>query len=71
MLKYTIRRLGQLVLVMFILSMVLFIWLRSLPGGLESSICGDRCTAEKRSEIRRVLGLDEPVFLQYFKFLGR
>lgn len=71
MLKYTIRRLGQLVLVMFILSMVLFIWLRSLPGGLESSICGDRCTIEKRAEIRRVLGLDEPVFLQYFKFLGR
>ena len=33
MLRYTVRRLLQLVLVLFVLSLLLFIWLRSLPGG--------------------------------------
>ncbi len=32
-LRYTVRRLLQLVLVLFVLSLLLFIWLRSLPGG--------------------------------------
>ncbi len=71
MLKYAIRRIGQLLVVLAILSLLLFIWLRSLPGGIESSICADRCTAEKRADIRRTLGLDEPVIVQYFKFIGR
>ena len=71
MLKYTIRRIGQLVVVLFILSLLLFLWLRSLPGGLASSICGERCTAAKVAELRAVLGLDDPILVQYTKFLGR
>ena len=71
MLKYTIRRLSQLVLVLFLLSFLIFFWLRSLPGGYERSICAERCTPDKIAELRTVLGLDQPVFVQYFKFLGR
>lgn len=71
MLRYTIRRVGQLIVVLFILSLLLFFWLRSIPGGLASSICGERCTPQKIAEIRTVLGLDDPLIVQYFKFLGR
>lgn len=71
MLRFAIRRVGQLFLVLAILSLLLFVWLRSLPGGIESSICGDRCTDQKRAELRSVLGLDQPVIIQYFKFIGR
>jgi len=71
MLRYTIRRLLQLVIVMIVLSFLLFIWLRSLPGGPVTALLGDRATPEKRAELTAVLGLDQPIFVQYFKFVGR
>ena len=71
MLRYTVRRLLQLVLVLFVLSILLFFWLRSLPGGPVSALLGDRSTPEKRAELQAVLGLDQPVYVQYVKYLGR
>ena len=71
MLRYTVRRLLQLVLVLFVLSLLLFIWLRSLPGGPVTALLGERATPEKREELTALLGLDQPIFVQYFKFLGR
>ena len=71
MLRYTVRRLLQLVLVLVVLSLLLFVWLRSLPGGTISALLGERSTPEKVAELRRVLGLDQPVIVQYFKFVGR
>lgn len=58
-------------LVLFILSVLLFAWLRALPGGPVSALLGDRGTAESRAQLREELGLDEPIFVQYFSFLGR
>ena len=71
MLRYTVRRLLQLVLVLLALSLLLFVWLRSLPGGTVSAMLGDRATPEKAAELRKVLGLDQPVIVQYFKYLGQ
>jgi len=70
-LRYTVRRLLQLVLVLLALSLLLFVWLRSLPGGTVSAMLGDRATPEKAAELRKVLGLDQPVIVQYFKYLGQ
>ncbi|MGS0683538.1 ABC transporter permease [Nakamurella sp. GG22] len=71
MLRYTVRRLLQLVLVLFVLSLLLFMWLRSLPGGPVGAILGDRATPERRAELEKLFGMDQPIFVQYFKFLGR
>lgn len=71
MLRYTVRRLLQLVLVLFLLSLLLFFWLRSLPGGPVSALLGERATPEKRAELEAQLGLDQPLIVQYFKYLGR
>ncbi len=71
MLRYTIRRLVQLVGVVLVLSLLLFAWLRVLPGGPVSALLGDRSTPEKAAELTKQLGLDQPIFVQYFKFLGR
>ncbi|MDA3645911.1 ABC transporter permease [Saccharopolyspora indica] len=71
MLRYTIRRLAQLVLVVFVLSILLFAWLRSLPGGPVSAMLGDRATPEARAQLEADLGLDQPLFVQYLRFLGR
>ncbi|WP_299440671.1 ABC transporter permease [uncultured Phycicoccus sp.] len=71
MARFIIRRLLQMVGVVFILSLLLFLWLRSLPGGTVSAILGERATPETREALTRALGLDEPIWVQYFKFLQR
>lgn len=71
MLRYAVRRSGQLLLVVLVLSVLLFAWLRSLPGGPVSALLGDRATAESRAELERTLGLDQPIVVQYLRFLGR
>jgi peptide/nickel transport system permease protein len=70
-LRYTVRRLLQLVAVLAVLSLLLFAWLRALPGGPVSALLGERATAESRHNLRVQLGLDQPIFVQYLKFLGR
>ncbi|GAA4611606.1 ABC transporter permease subunit [Saccharopolyspora hordei] len=71
MLRYTVRRLAQMVLVVFVLSLLLFAWLRSLPGGPVSALLGDRATPEARAQLEADLGLDQPIFVQYWRFLER
>lgn len=71
MLRYIIRRLLQMVGVVFVLSILLFAWLRSLPGGPVSALLGERATAQTRAQLEAALGLDQPIWVQYLKFLGR
>jgi peptide/nickel transport system permease protein len=57
--------------VVLVLSMLLFAWLRSLPGGPVSAILGERQTPERREALEAALGLDQPLPVQYQKFLQR
>src|SRR6476619_7255690 len=56
---------------MFVLSLRLCVWLRSLPGGPVSAILGQRATPEKVAELNATLGLDQNVFVQYLSYMGR
>lgn len=71
MLRYILRRVLQMVGVAFVLSLLLFLWLRSLPGGTVSAMLGERATPERRVQLEAALGLDQPVFVQYFRYMGR
>ncbi|USQ81003.1 ABC transporter permease [Ornithinimicrobium faecis] len=71
MLKFIIRRLIQAVLALFVLSILLFAWLRSLPGGVVSALLGERGTPETAAQLREQLGLNDPIFVQYWRFLER
>ena len=71
MLRYTVRRLLQLVIVVGVLSLLLFAWLRSLPGGPVSALLGERATEATRVRLTEELGLDQPIFVQYWKFVTR
>jgi peptide/nickel transport system permease protein len=51
--------------------MLMFVWLRSLPGGTVSAILGERATPSRRAALESALGLDEPIWVQYLKFLQR
>lgn len=71
MLRFIARRLLQAIPTLFVLSILVFAWLRSLPGGPAGALLGDKATPEKIASLNTVLGLDQPIYVQYFKFLGR
>jgi peptide/nickel transport system permease protein len=71
MLRFVLRRLIQVVPTLLLLSVLVFAWLRNLPGGPASAFLGDRATPERVAELNHVLGLDQPIYVQYGRFLGR
>ena len=71
MLRYIVRRIGQLIGVVLVLSLLLFFWLRSLPGGPANAMLGDRATPEQVARLEAVLGLDQPLYVQYLRYMGR
>ncbi|WP_214406148.1 ABC transporter permease [Pseudonocardia lacus] len=71
MLRFVLRRLLQVIPTLLLLSLLVFAWLRALPGGPASAFLGDRATPEAIAALNRQLGLDQPIFIQYGQFLGR
>ena len=71
MLRFILRRLLQMVGVVVILSLLVFLWLRSLPGGTVSAMLGERATPARRAALEKALGLDQPIWVQYWQFLKR
>lgn len=71
MLRFIIRRLLQAIPTLLVLSILVFAWLRLLPGGPATALLGDKATPENVAAMNRILGLDKPIFVQYFDFLGR
>ena len=69
MLPFVVRRLLLLVPILLGLSILLFFWIRALPGGPAESLLGDRATPEAVEEIERIYGLDQPIWEQYWKYL--
>jgi peptide/nickel transport system permease protein len=70
MMVFVLRRLALLVVALFVASVVVFVLLRLLPGDLANVIAGTEATPERVEAIRQRLGLDEPLVLQYFDWMG-
>lgn len=71
MLRYTMRRLLWLPIILFGVSAIAFFLLRALPGqDPAASIAGQNATPEQVDAIRHNLDLDDPVVVQYFRWLG-
>lgn len=71
MLAYTIRRLLLTIPVMLLVATGVFLLLRLTPGDPAGIILGPDATEERRMELRRELGLEDPLPLQYVRWLGR
>jgi peptide/nickel transport system permease protein len=71
MLKFAVRRLLLLVPILLGLSILVFFWIRALPGGPAQALLGERATPETIAQIERQYGLDKPVHVQYWKYIQR
>ena len=71
MLAYFIRRLLILIPTLLGVSIIVFLMLRFTPGDPAELLLGERATDEALAQIREHLGLNEPLYVQYGKFLKR
>ncbi len=69
MLAFIIRRLGQAVLVLLTVSLIAFTLFRFVGDPTQQMVSQDT-TVEERMQIRKDLGLDAPVVLQFVRFVG-
>jgi peptide/nickel transport system permease protein len=68
-LRFVVRRLLLLVPILVGLSILVFVWVRALPGSPADSLLGERSTPELVKEYEERFGLAEPVHVQYWKYV--
>ena len=71
MLGYAVRRSAESLLLVWLVTVVVFALLHLTPGDPASVMLGENATPEQVTALRRSLGLDEPLPVQYARFLGR
>jgi peptide/nickel transport system permease protein len=69
MLRFVVRRLLLLVPILLGLSILVFLWIRALPGSPAIALLGERATPESIAQINRQYGLDKPLPVQYWRYL--
>jgi peptide/nickel transport system permease protein len=69
-LKIVLQRLALGLVTLFIVSVVIFTAVNSLPGDFAENILGQGATPEAVASIRRDLGLDQHAVVRYFGWLG-
>ncbi|MBL8568942.1 MAG: ABC transporter permease [Phreatobacter sp.] len=70
MLAFILRRMGQAVVVLLTVSLIAFSLFRFV-GDPVNQMVGQDTTPEQRAEIRRQLGLNDPVVVQFARFVGK
>src|ERR1700689_4081298 len=69
MVKYLLRRLLQLVVVAFIISILVFLLVHLLPGDPATVILGPNDSPHNRAVLFKQLGLNKPLLQQYTTWL--
>lgn len=71
MAKYILRRLALLVPTLIGMSIIIFTMVRLMPGDVVDALVGmdNQVTPEAKSELRHAYGLDDPIAVQYVKWV--
>ena len=69
MIVYILHRLLSMGLSLFGVSLLVFFMVHLIPGDAALAILGERATEEALTELRRQMGLDQPLYKQYGVFL--
>lgn len=70
MLVYTFKRLLTLVPTLLAASVLVFLFVHLIPGDPAAILLGDSATPEDVARLSREMGLDRPIYVQYFIWLG-
>jgi peptide/nickel transport system permease protein len=69
MIRYVVRRLLLLVPILLGVSLLIFFWIRALPGSPAQSLLGERATPQLVKEYRARYGFNRPLPVQYWDYL--
>ena len=70
MFRYVLRRIAAIVPILFGVSVVCFSFIHLAPGDAISALAGDNASAEVLARMRQSYGYDQPLPIQYFRWLG-
>lgn len=75
--RYIIQRFLQLIPVLILVSLIVFLIVHMIPGdpilvmlGVDPEV-GSTYTEEQYRELQKQLGFDQPIYVQYFRWVGR
>jgi peptide/nickel transport system permease protein len=68
--QYIIRRLIHSLIIVWGCATLVFFLIRAIPGDPVIQMLGTEYTPEAADALRDKLGLDEPIYIQYFQWLG-
>ena len=68
--RFALRQFGQMLVTLFIISVLTFALIQVVPGDLARSILGPFSTNQQVELLRQDLGLDEPLVERYATWLG-
>ena len=71
MIAYIIRRLLQLILVLFGVTLITFTMLKLVPGDPAVALAGKGASPERIAFVREQRGLDRPFYIQYVRYVER
>ncbi len=69
--KLVLRQLVYMIIVLIVSSIAVFYAIRLSGGDATAAALPGSATEEFREEFRASLGLDRPVHLQYFEYIGK
>jgi peptide/nickel transport system permease protein len=69
--RYAIKRFLTIVPVLIGVSCIVFSFTHLIPGDPAVAMLGERATPQRVAEVRAQLGLDEPLYKQYFIYVGK
>jgi peptide/nickel transport system permease protein len=68
MVRFVVRRLLLLIPILVGLSILVFLWIRALPGSPATTLLGERATPEAVAAIEEQYGLNKPIWTQYWAY---
>jgi peptide/nickel transport system permease protein len=69
--SYLIKRLMAAIPVLFVVSVVVFMFLHLIPGDPATAVLGRNASAQEIEAVRAKMGLDRPLPVQYAAWLGK
>ncbi|NUR27250.1 MAG: ABC transporter permease [Catenulispora sp.] len=69
MIHYTLKRLAAALLILLVICALTFVVFYVTPADPAQGACGKACTPERLSQIRHLLGIDRPVWSQFFSYV--
>jgi peptide/nickel transport system permease protein len=70
MLRFIAKRLAIAIPMLFVIATLTFLVVQLLPGDAAATILGENAPATELARVRHELGLDQPIYVQYFSWLG-